>query len=107
VLKAVDVEIADVQEAFQYAIDNKWLPKKASINDEIKLQDLSLLLMRSFNLKGGMWYTITKNPHYAFRELVHKDIIQHRASPDMKVTGEQLLFFVNRILADNASAEDK
>jgi hypothetical protein len=54
--------------------------------------------MQAFNIKGGPMYTITKTSHYAYREMVFQDIIQGRVDPGMKVSGEQLLFLVNRVL---------
>jgi len=55
--------------------------------------------MKSFKIKGGIHYTISNNPHYAYRELVYKEIIQGRADPGMKVSGDQLLFMIGRLLS--------
>jgi len=87
------------EEAFNYAVKQNWLPKKAAAGDPARLDNISQLLLRSFNIKGGVMYTITKSPHYAYRELVYLKVIQNRADPAMLVSGEQLLFYVNRILA--------
>jgi hypothetical protein len=86
-------------EAFKYAVDQKWLPKTAAAGDPARLDAISLLLMRSFNIKGGLFYSFAKNPHYAYRELVHKKIIQGRMDPAMKLSGERLLLITGRILA--------
>jgi len=53
-----------------------------------------------------MLYSITKSPHYAYRELAYMEVIQGRADPSMNVSGELLLFITNRILArlDDAAA---
>ena len=100
VLEAAEVlTVSNPDEAFQYASERKWLPKKAAGNDEARLDGISLLCMRSFDIKGGMWYSITKGPHYAYRELAYRDVIQGRADPGMKVSGERLLFLVGRILS--------
>jgi hypothetical protein len=55
--------------------------------------------MRSFNIKGGLFYSLTQNSHYAYRELVHKKIIQGRVDPAMNLSGERLLLITGRILA--------
>jgi len=100
VLEAADALATDNgEEAFNYAVQQKWLPQKAAPGDPARLDNVSQLLLRSFNIKGGIMYTITKNPHYAYRELVYFKIIQDRADPSMLVSGEQLLFYVNRIIA--------
>jgi len=86
-------------EAFNYAVQQDWLPKKLSSNDSARLNYISLLIMRSFNIKGGIMYTLTKSPRYAYRELVYLNVIQNRSDPSVLVSGEQLLYYINRILA--------
>jgi hypothetical protein len=66
------------------------------------LDNISKLLIGSFNVKGGIMYSITKSPHYAYRELTYLKVIQNRADPSMLVSGEQLIFYVNRLLAIGA-----
>ena len=89
----------DSQEAFRYAQEQKWLPKKAGADDKARLDEISLLAMRSFEMKGGVMYSITKNKHYSYRELAAKKIIQGRTSPSMKITGRQLLYITERMLS--------
>jgi hypothetical protein len=113
VLRAADLsENPSPAQAFSHAMENKWLPKDAAAEAKAEtadtnvaatsvasLQGVSLLLMNAFGLKGGLFYRLFKNPHYAYRELVYKDVIQGKADPQMAVTGEHLLFLVNRILS--------
>jgi len=87
------------EEAFNYAVQQDWLPKQLSSNDSARLDYISLLIMRSFNIKGGIMYTLTKSPHYAYRELAYLNVIQNRSDPSVLVSGEQLLYCINRILA--------
>jgi len=104
VLKAADVpggqlNLNDSAGAFRFAAEQKWLPRKAAAADKASLKGVSLLLMRSFDIKGGLFFTVFKNPHYAYREMVYQDIIQGRADPAMAVSGDQLLFLVGSILS--------
>jgi len=100
VLEASDtLAVSDSGEAFRYAKERNWLPKKVSANETARLDGISLLLMRSFDIKGGLLYTITKSPHFAYRELTYQETIQGRADPAMKVSGERLLFLTGRILS--------
>ena len=98
------LEAADVlatpsrEEAFNYALGQGWLRGDISSGDTARLDQISLLLMRSFGIKGGIMYSLFGSPHYAYRELVYKKVIHGRASPVMPVSGERLLFFVNRLL---------
>ena len=100
VLRASDISNDNTPqaEAFKYAKDRKWLPKKAAGESIGSLEGVSLLIMRSFNIKGGLLYSLFKKPHYAYRELIYKDVIQGTADPEMAVSGEQLLFMVSQIL---------
>jgi flagellar motor protein MotB len=86
------------EDAFRFAVEQRWLPEKANPSDPINLQRFSLLFMRAFGIKGGPMYSIFKTSHYAYRDMVYQDIIQGRADPGMAVSGESLLFLVNRIL---------
>jgi outer membrane protein OmpA-like peptidoglycan-associated protein len=99
ILEASDsAVIAGQEEAFKYALSRKWLPKSASAPAPARLDDISLLLMNSFNMSGGILYSIIKNPHYAYRELIYKNIIQGRTDPDMKVPGDDLLFYLGKMM---------
>jgi len=99
--------ISSPASSFRFAMDQKWLPKTARGNQVAKLDCISLLLMGSFNVKGGLFYSFFKNPHYAYRELVYKDVIQGRADPDMAVSGEMLLFLIGRILYNKSGSAEE
>jgi len=99
VLEASDAAvISDTREAFLFALERKWLPAEASPDSPARLDGISLLLMRSFSIKGGIFYSLFRNPHFAYRELVYLNIIQGRTDPRMAVSGSQLLFIVGRTL---------
>ncbi|MCL2210546.1 MAG: hypothetical protein FWB95_01340 [Treponema sp.] len=100
----------DSQDAFRYAQEQKWLPKKADADDTARLDAISLLVMRSFGMKGGVMYSITKNTtalaaHYSYRELTAKKVIQGRTSPAMNVSGRQLLFITERMISQSGTED--
>ena len=102
VLEASDTLAAPTSAAaFTYATEQGWLPRNSGADETVNLSGLSLLIMGAFDMKGGLFYTITKSPHHAYRELTYRNIIQGRADPLMPVSGDLLLFTVNRILALN------
>ncbi|GBU28355.1 hypothetical protein R84B8_01913 [Treponema sp. R8-4-B8] len=106
VLAAADVISVEAGEddAMRFAVAKNWLPKKADARDAISLERLSLLIMRAFGLKGGPMYSIFHNAHYSYREMVFQDLINEENDPHMKVSGEIMIFIVNRLLyriADN------
>ena len=91
-------EVTTPGSAFNYASEQKWLPAKAAPSDRAALNGVSLLVMGAFGIKGGIMYSATKSPHYAYRELVHQGIILGRADPDLAVSGDRLLFMISRAL---------
>ena len=100
VLEAADVRASISQaEAFRYASEQKWLPGNVSGSDDAKLSGVSLLIMKAFDLKGGMFYSLFQNAHYAYRELEYKKILQGRTDPGMKVSGDFLLFTIGEVLS--------
>jgi hypothetical protein len=102
VLEAADVsdyyDKTNGQDAMRLAVEKKWLPAKADAQSAITLEKLSHLIMKAFGLKGGPMYTLFNSAHYSYREMVFQDIIQGRSDPYMKVTGEKMIFIVNRLL---------
>jgi outer membrane protein OmpA-like peptidoglycan-associated protein len=99
VLLAADISNSSPEDAFRYAKEQNWLPAAAIPETSAKLDGVSLLIMRAFNMNGGALYTLAKTPHYAYRELTYQNIIQGRADPKMTVSGDLLLFLVNRLLS--------
>ena len=90
--------------AFEWAMGRGWLPRKAAPDDPIKMGDLSFLLMKAFDLKGGLMYIIFPGPRYAFRAMVSRSFIQGTADPDMKPNGERFLQILGNVL-DAAGGE--
>ncbi|MDR2964939.1 MAG: OmpA family protein [Treponema sp.] len=105
ILEAADVAATpNPGAAFIFAAEQNWLPKRAAPQDAARLDDISLLMMRAFEIKGGVMFSIFKNPHYAYRELTYKRIVYGRTDPAMQVTGERLLAYISRILAVREAA---
>ena len=107
VLKAADrLAAANDEEAFRYAAQKLWLPKEAQSGEPAQLGGLSLLIMNAFDFDGGFMYTAAKNSHYAFRELQYKNIIQGRADPYTRVSGDYLVFIIGRALSEKEREEE-
>jgi len=100
VLKASEAAaITDSRAAFNFAAERKWLPKDASSDTKVRMDGISLLFMRAFNFKGGLFFSIFKNQHYAYRELEAYNAFKGKRDPQMAVSGDQLLFITSRILS--------
>jgi len=95
------------QEAFSFASEREWLPKDAAPADTARLNGVALLLMRSFDLRGGIFYNLSKTPHYAYRELVYKGLIRSETDPDMPVSGRDLLLIISKLLSIKEKEEAK
>ena len=86
-------------EAFEYAQERNWLPKGVQSDEPVNYGGLSLFFMQAFGFKGGIFYTIAKNPHYAYREMVYREVLQGRTDPKMHVSGPNFLFVLGRVLS--------
>jgi hypothetical protein len=91
------------QEARETAVaiarDRAWLPKNAEPSAPASLEEVSLLVMGSFGLKGGIMYSLFHSPHFAYRELVYQKILQGRNDPALRLSGERLLRIIGRVLS--------
>ena len=86
-------------DAFAFALERNWLPKGVESEETARLNGIALLLMQSFDLEGGIFYSMMKSPHHAYRELVYKRIIRGDSDPHMAVSGEELVLMISRILS--------
>jgi len=93
------IEGVDFQTAFDRAMSNGWLKKKAAPDDPINLGAVSFLMMKAFGIKGGLMYIIAPGPRYAFRSMVSRSLIQSGADPAMKVSGDRFLLILGNVLS--------
>ncbi|MFP3040224.1 hypothetical protein LQZ19_00230 [Treponema primitia] len=85
-------------EAYNFARENKWLPKKTRAEGAITFGGVSLLIMKSLSLKGGLMYTLFPGPRYSYRELSRLQILQGRSYSTAQISGETLLRILSRAL---------
>jgi hypothetical protein len=95
----IEARYTGPQEAFNLAVERRWVSANAEADSPVALNELAFLVMRAFDLKGGAFYSLFKNPHYAYRALVYHKIIQGRADPHMYVSGDLLLYTVNKAMS--------
>ncbi|UTC43682.1 hypothetical protein [Treponema sp. OMZ 857] len=65
--------------------------------DVIPVKTYAFLLMKAFNIKGGLMYRIYPCPRYAYRELRYLAVIQGNSDPDAPMTGSTMLQILGRI----------
>jgi len=75
-------------------------PRMPSVTDTpLTLGQYAHLLQSFFDLPEGLWYRVVQSPRFAARDLTHAGIIQGRAYPRMKLSGERALRILGRALA--------
>jgi hypothetical protein len=84
--------------SFQTALDRGWLPKDALPAGEATFGGLSFLVMKAFDLPGGIMYRVFPGPRYAYRELQYRGIIQGRQDSARRVSGFWLISLIGRTL---------
>jgi hypothetical protein len=89
---------ADGEAAFQFARAQGWIPSQAKDTDSVTLGALSLLMMKAFNLEGGLLYRLFPNSRYAYREMVRRGFIEGRAYSTLTVSGAQFLRITGAVL---------
>jgi hypothetical protein len=86
--------------AFTMAREKGWLPAQAESGSALTLSGLSLLIMKTFNLEGGLLYRLFPGGRYAYRELASRGLVEGRSYPGDNVSGEQFLRILGNVLAE-------
>lgn len=98
VLRAADV-LPEGADAFAAAGERGWLPAGEEAGRPVRLGELALLIMKAFNIKGGVMYSHFPIPRYACRTLVYNRIIRGRTDPGGHLDGRTFLQILDRALA--------
>ncbi|MDR2500703.1 MAG: OmpA family protein [Treponema sp.] len=89
--------------AFALALELGWLPKNAEAHGKVRLDSLSLLLMRSFDLPGGVMYRLFHNARYAYQEMKALGLIQGRAYAANTVSGAEFLRILGELVSQRGA----
>lgn len=85
------------RDAAFYAIQFKAMPPNAAFDDNANLAGLALLIMRVYDFKGGLFYSMFKNRRYAFREMVYRGIFENEDDPADSFSGVKFLDVLSRV----------
>jgi len=108
VLDAADQgAFADPAQAFAFVQERNWLPRRASAEAPATLNGVALLLVQSFDLGGGLMFSLTRSAHFAYRELEHIGVIHGRRGQNQQVSGDILLYMTGRILGHLEAEQDR
>ena len=98
-------ESASDAEAFEAAVQKKWIKNGAVVQAAIRLDDLCALYVSAAGIKGGVLCGLIKNsPRYSFRELKALGLLDKNADPAMKIDGQNALNLFNACVQ---AAEDE
>ncbi|GHV96243.1 hypothetical protein AGMMS50293_25630 [Spirochaetia bacterium] len=87
--------------AFGMAREQGWL--SAGAESPVTLGRLSLLIMKAFDLGGGLLYRLFPGPRYAYREMIGRGFIEGRAYSTLTVSGERFLHILGNVLVEAES----
>ena len=82
--------------AYDMASSRGWI--NAASGEAATLKDTAFLIMKAFDLKGGVMYSLFGNPRYAYREMVYRKLITGQADQGMKVSGSRLLLILDKVI---------
>ena len=72
--------------------------KGVSAAEGLSIGQYSFMLMRAFQLTGGIMYRIVPGPRYAAREMEYAGVIQGPAIPGMALSGNEALRMLELVL---------
>lgn len=84
--------------AIEKLVEASLIKMPSGKDANITYSEASGLLMRTLDLKGGLFYSLTKSNRYAFRELKAKGFIADKTDPSATVSGIEFLNLLNRCI---------
>ena len=91
-------EEATPEEAIAVLEEKGWRVEIRGVEDPIRLGEFSFIIMKTFNIKGGLMYRIISCPRYACRELTYLKLIPGSPSPYRTLSGEEAVRILGNVL---------
>ncbi len=91
-------EETSLQQAVSLAEQEGFALEGFESADGLSLGQYSFMLMRAFELPGGIMYRILPSPRYAAREMEYAGVIQGPAIPGMVLSGNEAVRMLERVL---------
>jgi hypothetical protein len=81
-----------------------WGVAGRSAKEPIPLGEYAFLLMKAFDVRGGIMYRLFPGPRYACRELAFLGLLEGNTAPNRRLAGEEAVQILSRFLEQrNAS----
>jgi len=84
-------ESDDLATAFAKARELGLAKESSTPESPVRVDELSLMLMKSLAIKGGLLYSIFPGKRYAYRELVFQKAVNGSGGPARLVSGEEVI----------------
>ena len=88
-------EDASADDAFAAMVDAGYIAANRDAESAIPLKELAKLYAGVTGVRGGLFYTLTHAPRYAFRELKARGVMPQSADPSQHVSGRNTLAVLN------------
>ncbi|MCR5290840.1 MAG: hypothetical protein K6E51_12680 [Treponema sp.] len=101
-------ESVSQQEAFDFINKTGYVYKDSvTADDFVTMADLSYLIVKAFNVKGGIMYSLFPSPRYALRLLESDGLVAQFTDPQGKIKGDDFIALFIRCLEyyDEAGAQ--
>ncbi len=79
-------------------------PLDGTMNDPATPKAISHFLMANYQLQGGIMWTLTGSPRYAYKELKSRGFWPRGTDPDTALSGRDLIKTVRQFLSDYPDA---
>ena len=89
---------ASLQEAVKHLADKHWKMQLRDTDDPIRVGEFSLIVLKAFSLKGGLFFRIFPRPRYAAREFAYLELIPYDRNPYGYISGEEVLRIIGKVL---------
>lgn len=80
------------------------MPKNPKVN--ITYEAVANMCMKTWGIKGGLFYTITKSNRYAFKELQYLGFISSSENPKKNISGRDVLNLITRCMEKTEVKDD-
>lgn len=91
-------ETADTETVLRVLGDQKWGFETLKAEDPITLGDYSYLLMKAFEIPGGLWFTVFPGSRYALREFLYKGVVSQPVWPAKLIKGDEAVRILLKVI---------
>ncbi len=88
------------EKAFEIFKEKGYFDSGVLASDEATLAEVSSLMVKVTDTKGGLLYRLTGARRYAFKELKAKGILPQNSDPDMRISGRDAIGILNGLISE-------